>query len=70
MAKYRLSVVIEKDAIRLHIEDRIANKEEIPKSEMITPLDHKNRSMIFTEIMKERELQFPITLEKFCIRRF
>jgi len=46
MAKYRLSVVIEKDegevlqnikdAIRLHIEDRIANKEEIPKSEMTT----------------------------------
>ena len=66
MAKYRLSVVIEKDeggyfafcpelqgcytqgdnyeevlqnikdAIRLHIEDRIANKEEIPKSEMAT----------------------------------
>jgi len=33
IAKYRLSVVIEKDAIRLHIEDRIANKEEIPKSE-------------------------------------
>ena len=36
MAKYRLSAVIEKDAIRLHIKDRIANKEEIPKSEMIT----------------------------------
>jgi len=66
MARYRLSIVVEKDdngyfafcpelqgcytqgdnyeeviegikdAIKLHIEDRIANKEEIPKSEMIT----------------------------------
>jgi len=34
-------VVIEKDAIRLHIKDRIANKEEIPKSEMTTPLTIK-----------------------------